>query len=99
MDNDTAGITFNCIKNIYNKFDIIELERKPCDEDGDEFSEPFGYDELALAMQTFPKIPNLDTSMLKFNDRLLIFYYNNNYSQLTTKMMKIPKTSWMSRKR
>lgn len=76
MDNDSAGITFNCIKSIYNKFDIIELERKPCDEDNDEFSEPFGYDELAVAMQTFPKIPSLDTCMLKFNDRLHIFDFN-----------------------
>ncbi|CAG9803924.1 unnamed protein product [Chironomus riparius] len=68
-ENVDAGITFSCIKSIYNKFDIIELDGKSCD-DSDDFTEPIGYDELAMALQVFPKIPNLDTHSNEENDKL-----------------------------
>jgi len=58
-ENENAGITFDCIKKVFNKFDIIELERKCDDDDDDNFSGPYGYDELKQALEGF-KIPKLE---------------------------------------
>ncbi|XP_070493452.1 alpha- and gamma-adaptin-binding protein p34 [Chironomus tepperi] len=101
-ENDNAGITFSCIKSIYNKFDIIELESKPCDDDDDEFSEPFGYDELAIALQVFPKIPNLDTSNKENDenseDELDVEEEIDKFENLLSQMMQFrPNTENMSR--
>lgn len=47
-----SGITFKCIKDFYNKIDIIELKRTSCDNEDDHFGdEASGYDELSEALK------------------------------------------------
>lgn len=62
MENKVDGVTFDCIKNIFNKFDVIELDRKSSDE-GISFADPCGYDELKQALESF-KIPLVGKSKI-----------------------------------
>lgn len=60
-ENEKNGITFDCIKKIFNKFDIIELERKANQDDETDIL--IGYDELQQALEGF-KIPNFENCKL-----------------------------------
>lgn len=55
-DDPADGITFACVKTLYNIFDIIELGRTTANDDQyclENFEEKTGYDELIQALESF----------------------------------------------
>lgn len=53
LSNDNeSGVTFKCIKDCYNMFDIIELEKSDEDYEENNSFNPTGYEELAQALKS-----------------------------------------------
>lgn len=50
-EDSKTGITFKCIKDCYNRLDIIELEKDSDEGESDMFN-PTGYEELEQALRS-----------------------------------------------